>query len=114
MKRSFSQKVLQGTYIIFLEESRVLQGVLGGQDHVLQELAVRQRRHVVVAAVVVGQPLQSLSVDAARVDPLGLGLESILSLSFGRNLRIKLEVVKCKYVIMTFYGFKYLKIKYYT
>ncbi len=60
----------KSTYIIFFEEPRMFESISGGQDHVLQQLAVRERGDVIVTTEVLGQPLQGLRVDAARVDPL--------------------------------------------
>ena len=73
------------TYIILLEEPRVLQSVLCRQDDVFEEFAVGERRDVIVAAEVLRQPLQSLRVDATGVDPLRLGVVDVLDV--GRHLR---------------------------
>ena len=63
----------KSTYVVLLEVVRVAQGVLGGQDDVLEELAVGERRDLVMlAAEVEGQLLHRAGVEAARVDPLGL------------------------------------------
>lgn len=77
------------TYIILLEESRVLEGVLGRQDDVFEKFSVGEWRHVVMAAKVLRQPLQRLRVDAARVDPLRLGVVHVLH--GGRDLYRQLE-----------------------
>ena len=64
----------KSTYVVLLEVVRVAQGVLGGQDDVLEELAVGERRDLVMlAAEVEGQLLHRAGVEAAGVDPLGLG-----------------------------------------
>ena len=69
------------TYVIFLEDLGVSEGVLGRQDDVLQELRVGERPHLVVPAEVAGaagaehagEAPQGVRVQAARVHPLGLG-----------------------------------------
>ena len=63
----------------------MLESVLGRQDDVLEEFSVGERRDVVMAAEVLRQPLQGCRVDAARVDPLRLGVVDILDV--GRHLR---------------------------
>jgi len=72
------KKVSICTYIILLEEPRVLESIFGGEDDVLEEFSVGERRHVVVAAEILGETLQSLRVDAAGVDPLWFCMVSVV------------------------------------
>ena len=57
----------------------MFEGIPGSQDDVLQQLAVREGGDVVVTAEVLGQPLQGLGVDAARVDPLRLRVVDVFA-----------------------------------
>lgn len=80
---NFDESIEKLTHIIFLEESRMLESILRGEDDVLKEFAVGQGLGVVM---ILRQTFKMLSVHAARVDPLRLGLVDVFDVVVGHRL----------------------------
>ena len=80
-----NKKKCFSTHIVLLEDLGVPERVLGRQHDVLQQDGVAHGRHLVGAAAErVAQRADGVGVEAARVDPFGLG-RPVLAVHGGRE-----------------------------